>query len=344
MNYNYSEEFIDYTLSLQSNNNDWGFVSFVQQNGHDIACDGYSIFSATANDGYHFVSWNDSNTSNPRSVLVTEDVTYTAQFAPDSYEITATANNESMGSTTGSGVYVRGTVVTLTATPTTCHHFVQWSDGNSENPRSITVMEDVSYTAVFAQNAPLTGQDVQVSCDSYVWIDGNTYTQSNNTATFNITSAEGCDSVVTLQLTINHSQRSHEYVTNCGPYTWDLTGQTYNKSGLKFHKGTTQSGCPIRDTLELTIIDRYHSYTEVENCGPYTWDKTGQTYNKSGLKFYKGTADDGCPIRDTLKLTVTDRIHSYTEVTNCGPYTWNLTGQTYNKSGMKFNKGTAPDG
>ena len=28
-----------------------------------------------------------------------------------------------------------------------------------------------------------TGVDVQSHCDSYTWIDGNTYTSSNNTAT-----------------------------------------------------------------------------------------------------------------------------------------------------------------
>ncbi len=195
----------------------------------------------------------------------------------------------------------------------------------------------------------LDSVEIVTACDSYTWPRNGqtyyeTYDEENPISVYNYNEEENCFFVESLILTINHSQRSHEYVTNCGPYTWDLTGQTYNKSGLKFHKGTTQSGCPIRDTLELTIIDRYHSYTEVENCGPYTWDKTGQTYNKSGLKFYKGTADDGCPIRDTLKLTVTDRIHSYTEVTSCGPYTWQLTGQTYNKSGLKFNKGTTPDG
>ena len=40
------------------------------------------------------------------------------------------------------------------------------------------------------------------SCDSYTWIDGNTYTTSNNTATYTLVSASGCDSIVTLDLTI----------------------------------------------------------------------------------------------------------------------------------------------
>ena len=50
-----------------------------------------------------------------------------------------------------------------------------------------------------------TGTDVQLACDSYVWIDGNTYTASNNTAQWTLTNIAGCDSLVTLDLTINPS-------------------------------------------------------------------------------------------------------------------------------------------
>ena len=42
-----------------------------------------------------------------------------------------------------------------------------------------------------------------VACDEFVWnCDGNTYTTSNNTATYTYTNAAGCDSIVTLDLTI----------------------------------------------------------------------------------------------------------------------------------------------
>lgn len=52
---------------------------------------------------------------------------------------------------------------------------------------------------------PTTGVDVKSACGSFTWIDGNTYTANNNTATFVITggNAGGCDSTVTLNLTIH---------------------------------------------------------------------------------------------------------------------------------------------
>jgi len=51
--------------------------------------------------------------------------------------------------------------------------------------------------------SPTNAIDMQTACVSYTWIDGNTYTTSNNTAIYIIDNAAGCDSIVTLNLTIN---------------------------------------------------------------------------------------------------------------------------------------------
>lgn len=45
--------------------------------------------------------------------------------------------------------------------------------------------------------------EVHNSCGSYTWIDDITYTSSNNTATYTFANTNGCDSVVTLDLTID---------------------------------------------------------------------------------------------------------------------------------------------
>ncbi len=52
-------------------------------------------------------------------------------------------------------------------------------------------------------NNSVTGSDIITACYSYEWIDGVTYTESNNTATFTLVNSTGCDSVVSLDLTIN---------------------------------------------------------------------------------------------------------------------------------------------
>ena len=60
----------------------------------------------------------------------------------------------------------------------------------------------------------------------------NTYTTSNNnSATFNIVggAANGCDSLVTLDLTINNSVSGTDTQVACGSYTW-IDGNTYTTS------------------------------------------------------------------------------------------------------------------
>jgi hypothetical protein len=62
-----------------------------------------------------------------------------------------------------------------------------------------------------------TGIDTQIACNTFTWIDGNTYTENNITATYNILSGSsiGCDSLVTLNLTINNvSDLSTQIVGN----------------------------------------------------------------------------------------------------------------------------------
>ena len=67
-----------YTLTVTSNNNEWGSVI-----GGGTYAEGTSVeLRATANDGYHFVKWQEDNDTHAvRTVIVTEDASYTATFA-----------------------------------------------------------------------------------------------------------------------------------------------------------------------------------------------------------------------------------------------------------------------
>jgi len=105
--------------------------------------------SAIPAEGFGFVAWNDGNTDNPRTIIVTEDATYTATFAAWR-TITVTSADETIGTATGGGTYLEGLQVEISAIPADHYHFVQWTDGNTDNPRTITVVEDTTFTAEFA--------------------------------------------------------------------------------------------------------------------------------------------------------------------------------------------------
>jgi 3'-phosphoadenosine 5'-phosphosulfate sulfotransferase (PAPS reductase)/FAD synthetase len=103
----------------------------------------------------------------------------------------------------------------------------------------------------------LTGTDVQTACNSFTWIDGITYNASTNTPTFTIVggSSTGCDSIVTLDLTINNFVTGIDVQTACNTYTW-IDGITYNASTNTptfTIVGGSSAGCDSIVTLDLTI-------------------------------------------------------------------------------------------
>lgn len=98
------------------------------------------------------------------------------------------------------------------------------------------------------------------TCDSLTWIDGNTYGSPTANfletyAHFPYAAASGCDSVVKLELTINHSIYATQTVTACGSYTW-IDGNTYtssNNTATHTLSGVTVNGCDSLMTLNLTV-------------------------------------------------------------------------------------------
>ncbi len=103
--------------------------------------------------GYRFSRWNDGYsgyTSNPRTVTVYGNTTYTATFEKRNFYLTVKSPGSKYGSVSGGGSYLYQSEQTISATPEYGYHFDSWSDGNTENPRTVTLLSDTTFTAVFA--------------------------------------------------------------------------------------------------------------------------------------------------------------------------------------------------
>lgn len=134
------------TLTVATTNEQQGAAHIVLSNACD---DDNAIIEAVANYGYHFVQWNDGNTDNPRNIVVTEDITYTAEFAANTYIVSTKVNDDAMGYVSGAGPYLYTAEAKLTATANPFYRFVQWSDGITDNPRVVMVEKDSLFTAEF---------------------------------------------------------------------------------------------------------------------------------------------------------------------------------------------------
>ena len=113
--------------------------------------------SATANYGYTFLRWNDGDTNATRQVVVRENRVYAATFTPKLYTINVVSNDTALGSVSGGGLFAYNTTQTITGTPTAFEYcLLRWSDGNTDNPRTITVTCDTTYYAIFGEKPTYT--------------------------------------------------------------------------------------------------------------------------------------------------------------------------------------------
>ena len=89
-------------------------------------------------------------TRNQRQPYINDNVPVINNNAPQ-YTITANVNNAAWGSVEGAGTYYENTNCTLTAVANHGYAFQRWNDNNTENPRTITVTGNATYTAYFRQ-------------------------------------------------------------------------------------------------------------------------------------------------------------------------------------------------
>lgn len=150
----------EYTVTVECNS-DYGTVS---GSGSYLFGDTASI-AATANEGFRFVSWSDGVADNSRAIRVTQDTSLTAVFDTVYFTLTLSSNNPEWGTVEGSGTYAYGTEVTITAIAHEGYDFVSWSDENTDNPRTITLLDNIALTAQFAERtaiAPVAEMQVKV--------------------------------------------------------------------------------------------------------------------------------------------------------------------------------------
>lgn len=73
---------VTYKLTLKVNDGAMGSIAANPQKNFYKKGDTV-VLTATANQGYKFASWSDANTDNPRTIVISGDATYTAQFVED---------------------------------------------------------------------------------------------------------------------------------------------------------------------------------------------------------------------------------------------------------------------
>lgn len=163
------------------------------------------------------------------------------------------------------------------------------------------------------------------SCYSYSFL-GTSYTQSG---TYQVvtTNVGGCDSTITLNLTIHTTTFNYMQVVACKSYT--LNGVTYQTAGTYNQLLVNANGCDSIIVLELTFGESSSSINQIV-CNSYTLN--GITYTKSGT--YTQTIKNrfNCDSTITVKLTVKKSTSATLNITACKSYS--ILGKSFTSSGI----------
>ena len=138
----------------------------------------------------------------------------------------------------------------------------------------------------------------------YSW--NNLTFNSAGSQTDTLLTANGCDSLATLNLTITSASFSYTDIAICEnqlPFTWN--NLTFNSAGSQTDSLLTVNGCDSLATLNLLVNTSSQSTSYVSICDnqlPYSWNNL--ILYDSGSETDSLTAINGCDSLATINLTV----------------------------------------
>ncbi len=190
-----------------------------------------------------------------------------------------------------------------------------------------TSMASISFDVLEGTSSNIT----EATCGTYTAPDGAVYNTSG-IYTAVIPNAAGCDSTITIDLTIIPNTQVILNPVICeGNSYLSPAGNNYTTSGTYTETVQPTQGCPVEFTINLTVNAATSSETVVTDCDTYEWNST--TYNQSGTYTISGlTNANGCDSTATLVLTINNSFESTEEIAACNSYEWS-NGTIYTESG-----------
>lgn len=170
------------------------------------------------------------------------------------------------------------------------------------------------------------------ACNSYTSPDGNTYSTSG-VYTDTIANSTGCDSIITINLTVNTASTASVSPTVCASSYTAPSGAVYTSSGMYMDTIANAAGCDSVITINLTLNQPSASSLSATVCGSYT-APSGAVFTSSGMYMDTIANAVGCDSVITLNLTINQpSTNSITASTCTGSYTA-PSGAVFTSSGM----------
>ena len=191
----------------------------------------------------------------------------------------------------------------LTATPASCYHFTAWNDGNTNNPRTITVTQDTMFTANFTKTI-CTGAIQATICSNETYDFNGRALSTSGTYTDTLQTINGCDSIVTLTLTVNPVESTNLTAAICEGSAYTENGFNVSEAGTYTQNLQTVNGCDSIVTLTLSVNPVESTTLSAAICEGTTYTENGFNVSEAGTYTQNLQTINGCDSVVTLTLTV----------------------------------------
>ena len=210
-----------------------------------------------------------------------------------------------------------------------CSHRTEYSIRvKSTDHGGLSIEKAFILTEMLVRGTPVTLTRASICAGESFDFNGRTLTAAG-TYSDTLPSANGCDSIVTLFLTVNPV--SHAIVTEeiCEGGSFNFLGQTLTEAGVYTDTLQSQYGCDSIFTLTLIVHHADTTSVSIAACNQYVWNNN--TYTQSGDYTQILSNRFGCDSVVTLHLTLTTSFATESTVTACDSYVW--YNQIYTQSG-----------
>lgn len=178
-----------------------------------------------------------------------------------------------------------------------------------------------------------TSEIFETACDTYTSPDGLEIWTVSGTYLDTLLNNAGCDSIITVQLTILNSTTSTLSITTCDSYTSPDGLDTWTESGLYLDTLSNAVGCDSIITIDLTINHSTASEIIAESCGSFVSPDGLETWTESGIYTDTILNQLGCDSVITIQLTIFENTAAEITVEACdnftspsGIYVWTTSG------------------
>ena len=209
---------------------------------------------------------------------------------------------------TGGSSLATGSSFTTPSLSVSTTYYAEATNNNCASSRA-AVPATVAYPATRSMNASIcSGQQLTVGTNTF---------NTTGTHTATLRTMNGCDSTVTIHLTVNAPITGSQTVKLCAGQDLIVGSHIYNSSGTYTDVLTAASGCDSTVTTHLTVNSAFTGSQTVALCAGGSITVGSHTYNATGTYTDVLTASGGCDSTVTTHLTVNSAITTSQTISLC---------------------------